>query len=208
MTAISVGVVLTRGAVRFHAGIAYDSSGAAHIRILHLAGHCRIDATSRTAGWVPVPCGLDELDLEQLSYACEAVRKANSRVPYGTTAKNSRFDSFANWKSGEDDSGLTCATFVQKVFEFAGISLADFSTWTQRAGDVEAANRLIEYLESTGEAEPAHLDLMREQAPSFVRLRPEEVGACSAATIRPLPFASAEELGKCIAVEVDRILLS
>lgn len=202
-------MVLCRGAVRFHAGIAYHpEAGNRTLRILHLAGHCVIGATWKLDEWVQVPCALDEYDLELLSTACEAVRKASAQVPYGLASAESGFDSFANWVSGREDSGLTCATFVQKVFEYAGIALADVKQWVRRPGDDLAAQSLIKYLADTRQCDADHLELLRSQAPGFVRLRPEEVAACSAAQDRPVGFRTAWHVGLCIRAETDRLLSS
>jgi len=48
---VDAAVVLTRGAVRFHAGVAYRVADGG-VYILHLAGHLKVRATAPSDAWV------------------------------------------------------------------------------------------------------------------------------------------------------------
>lgn len=171
-------VVLAGGAVRFHAGIAYRAA-TGDLRILHLAGHCRVRVLAPEGGWAEIVPALDLIDQQIIAAHCVTLAEARPEVPYGLKAEG-HFLEDGRFVPGRSGTGLTCASFVQKVFEWCRCPLVDESSWTYRDDDVSAQEALIAHLEEQA-ADPTHVAAVRVNR-CCVRVRPEEVAAAA-----PLP---------------------
>ena len=196
-------VVLTRGAYRFHAGIAYRHQ-AGEMKILHLAGHNRVQSAPLSAVWAQVVPHMDPIELQIVAANCATLAKVHPVVPYGLACRG-KFNEDGTYAPGQAGEGLTCASFVQKVFEWSRTPLVDVSTWTARADDRAAQEALVDYLRQTA-ADPEHIELVRRDI-GCIRVRPEEVGAATAVGTRPMAFLVAEGEGSAIGETAEALRL-
>ena len=196
-------VIFTPGAVRYHAGIAFVSDDG-ELQAVHLAGHLRVRRLRDLDGWIAVAASLDPIELELVAANCQVLIDARPEVPYGLSGTKSRFLDGGLYQPGDDDTGLTCSTFVQKVFEWSLCPLVDESTWVTRVEDLPAQDALVRYLKDEA-ASAAHIAAVEADV-SGLRIRPEEIGAAVGAPTTPVAFSWAEPNGICLAVQLDSYL--
>lgn len=193
--------VFLQKAAPWHTGVLYRDMRGVQWR-LHLAFHHDLKRETiaprfwQKALWVE-PGELDPLTLEELAGLCELVwnRHRSGGLPYGLRYEGAHFDAHAELKQGDDEKGLTCATFVLAIFG-RGTPLVDLATWPPATEeDQKWQASIVYYLEQYG-ADPEHVEAVRKQA-GCIRVRPPEVVAACA---HPLPCphakarASADEL--------------
>jgi len=83
---------------------------------------------------------------------------------------------------GEEDPGMTCATFVSELLAGQGLTLVDYSKWLRDEVPEEDLNwraAKIEDFRSRGKYTSERIAIMETIDP-FIRLRPEEVAAVAA----------------------------
>lgn len=101
-----------------------------------------------------------------------------------------------------DGLGLTCSTFVLKVFESAKVPLIELTNWPMRPDDNVRHASLLHLMENgipgrLHPAPPEHVQRVREELPC-IRLRPEEVAAAALAERLPASFQQVESGGRWI----------
>jgi hypothetical protein len=188
-------VVLMKGAAGLHCGIFYHS-GDATCRVLHLAFHYRLRCDVELEGWGYVLPEIDDVELRVLAGHCALLAVTRPAIPYGFSFGKSRFEDDGKFVPAPGESGLTCTTFVMKVFEWARIPLLDTARWEERAEDVEAQRLLVEMLREDG-ASPEHVAAVEREV-GLARYRSEEVAAASACRARPMGFRDAAERGAIV----------
>lgn len=168
-----------------HVGVGFrDASGKAWRA--HLYFHCELskDEIPRTNSWVrPV---IDEERLALVAAMCERLIERNDSwaIRFGFRFDKTRFDhATGELVLGEDELGLTCATFVLAVFKSVGIDLLKYDEWPARDGDRARFEELRLAVHERSPNDSDHLDALASEQDS-VRFRPEEVAAASA---QPLP---------------------
>lgn len=128
--------------------------------------------------WVE-PREIDPLLQEQLAELCSLICTRNSQngLAYALRYDGAYFDQTGDLKSGPDEHGLTCATFVLALF--ANVSpLIDLASWPAASEeDLKWQQRIVEVLGEYG-AESGHVDAVRAQV-GCIRVRPPEVAAAS-----------------------------
>lgn len=183
--AASVAVPLTN---REHVGIIFrDDDDQAHL--LHLASHRRLCCDDALEGhaWV-APAIAPEL-LPSIAAMCARVVKRNAMgIPYGFRYDASRFASDGQLVLGNDEHGLTCATFVLAVLRSAGVELLKREEWPSRPDDMVRFAKILKALRSAS-AEDAYFDAIEAEV-TAVRFRPTEVAGASAGQ-PPCSFADA-----------------
>src|SRR5258706_15207797 len=85
MATDSISVVLTEGAVRFHAGIAYRSVDGEE-KILHLADHNKVRAALLSPIWAQIVCA-HPIDQDLIAHYCATLAETRPKVPYGLVPK-------------------------------------------------------------------------------------------------------------------------
>lgn len=90
--------------------------------------------------------------------------------------------------------GLTCSSFVLKVFEAGRLPLADLAGWPLRDDDDQRHSDLVEMLRENG-AQPDHVERVAA-VPRCIRVRPEEVAAAGLAPCLPAQFPELEAGGQ------------
>lgn len=196
-------VTVMEGLVGAHVGLDYqdaDDEGAR--RHLHLAWHLRLEnvpVPPADAFWVEPR--LPEAQLDDVAVAAHLIarQQEDGRVPYAFNPADARFDPDGTLQLNHS-LGLTCATFVVRVFERAGIELLDTITWSQdrpverQREDEDAQKALVMYLRRESRS---HADLVEGQV-GCTRIRAEEVAAASGMTGHPIPFMRAEPQGRLV----------
>jgi hypothetical protein len=124
---------------------------------------------------------------------CATLDAVRPRIPYGFRRGTSRFDELGRFIPGPGDTGLTCSTFIQAIFDWARIPLLDEATWEVRDADRVAQQALLEYLRRNKDATADYLVAIEREV-GCMRVRAEEVAASSAISEQPVSFrvASAE----------------
>jgi hypothetical protein len=196
-------ITLMRGAVGLHAGILFRTSDQ-RCRILHLAFHYRLACEAEPTRWAFVSAAIDPIDLQVLAGMCATLDAVRPEIPYGLRRGTSRFDEHGRFVPGPGDAGLTCATFIQAVFDWARIPLLDEATWEVRDEDREAQQLLLGFLRRGEAATEEHLAAVEAEV-GCMRFRTEEVAASSAIANRPVPFRVASEEGVRIRSSFDRL---
>jgi len=189
-------VSLSPGAIGAHVGILY-ASGADGTRHLHLAFHHQltVEPWDRAGpGWIS-PGYLDPLGAVRTLAALVASRHADGEVAYALDPADAQVDSSSGEVRLNQSIGLTCSTFILRLFTAAGLPLVDESTWATRSAariveDTKAQETLVSFLEKRDEA---HAARVRQQI-GCTRIRAEEVAyASSSMAQRPAQLANIEE---------------
>lgn len=155
-----------------------------------------------------VPPGLDE---DEQSAVRAAAVLATKHLPEGGLPYafgGATLDREKGFLLGES-CGLSCATFVNVVFQAAKVKLVDEETWASQrtqeraAQDREAKKRVAQAL-AKREADRDQARRIDSELDS-PRLRAEEIAAASSRKTRPLDLLMAEPLGKQVLAEMDSL---
>lgn len=205
---VAAAVFVHGGFVGAHVGLAYFVDDLGEYRLLYQAWHHitspkdRIDdhlAKTRKNLWWVVP-GLDEYDLISLRSTINRVALSleGRQLPYAFDRANASIDASGVIDLGTS-VGLTCSTFAMLVFEAAKVALLDESTWeTGRSPERKLADTAIySSLVARLQDDPIHAKRIEDDV-ECVRVRAEEVAACSGCVARPVAFAEAEALGRAL----------
>jgi hypothetical protein len=83
------------------------------------------------------------------------------------------------------------------MFDWAGITLLDTTSWRDRPADRVAQENLVDMLRRDRRVSRQHIEAVEREVGCF-RYRSEEVAAGSASQVRPLTFDDAEAAGQRI----------
>ena len=189
-----------------HIGILHRAEGA-EPHFLHLAWHCKLRSHSALPQYITawVAPSFPPRRLRNLAALCRRVWKKNCSggIPYAFSNPTEAFDGATGaFLLGPTRFGLTCASFVLAVFDGAGLSVADCSSWPiNRPGDREWQDHVIAQLAEQN-ADPQHIEHLRSEIGS-VRYRPEEVAAAVALAPPSAAFDAAAYLGEQILVKLQ-----
>lgn len=92
--------------------------------------------------------------------------------------------------------GLTCSSFVLKVFEAGRLPLVDLLNWPHRASDGQLHALLIREMEKR-RVSKQHIDRVAASLPC-IRVRPEEVAAAGLMSFLPAEFSKLEFAGRWV----------
>jgi hypothetical protein len=196
-------VALMAGSVGLHAGILFRTSDQQR-RILHLAFHYQLECEIEPGGWAFVSAAIDPIELDVLAGHCATLEKVRPEVPYGFRRGASRFDEQGRFVPGPGDTGLTCTTFIQAIFDWARIPLLAEATWELRDEDREAQQILLEWLRRNKDATDEYLAAIEAEV-GCMRFRAEEVAAASASSKRPVPLQVASVEGRRVLSSFERL---
>lgn len=195
-------VALIAGAVGLHTGLLFRAADG-ETRVLHLAMHLRLESGT-CEKWVCADPGLDAIELDSVAGFCTLLNARRPRLPYGFRLGESRLDESGRFVAGANETGLTCATFVVAVFEWAKVPLIDVSTWEVRTDDQEAQRELVEVLARSRDATKEHIAAVKREV-GCIRVRAEEVAASSTMSVRPVSFTDAAQIGKEVLAEFSAL---
>lgn len=191
---------------RFHVGLAYRDGGKG--RTLHLEWHKRLaDAPLDTSfGWVEPSADFNRSRARSLAGLCRLVATENesNSIPYGFAWPVEAFDEkTGKYKEDPSRAGLTCATFVLAIFDWASMPLVDIGTWpNERPGDKEWQESIVEDLKKTNPpVDQVHIEAVMKEI-GAKRCRPPEVAAAFTRCPRQSTFTQVEDLSQDIANQV------
>lgn len=173
-----------------HTGLMYFDGD--DVNFLHLACHndLRKDAPDKNYLWLEIP--LDPINKMHFATYCAMIYDNNeSGIPYGLSIDGSSFSEDGNFIPNEPHAGLTCATFVIRVFHAQGFKIINFEKWPSREEDKKWQIEIINFLILKSNAPPKYFDSQYEKILSGVaRFKPEEVVVAGA--LKNPPFGSEE----------------
>jgi hypothetical protein len=187
-----------------HIGILHTSEGAMP-ELLHLAWHCRLQNNVELPHYMTlwIAPSAPPQRLRVVAAACRRIWRKNAKggIPYAFSTPADAFDTATGaYLLGPSRFGLTCASFVLAVFDYAGLRLANYESWPHgRPGDREWQGQIIAMLE--GRAEREHIEYLRSEI-GAVRYRPEEVAAASVLAPPPADFQPTASLGEKILAKI------
>lgn len=167
-------------------------------RYLNLQGHLRLtnELPPPECIWVILP--VHRLRVPAVAGYCRLLWEANGEdtIPYGIQFPDNAFDPVTGlWFFGPDRFGLTCATFVLAALKAQGIELLQLDTWEYRDSDDIWKNKIIRWLENSGNNRRAQF--LRQEEQCF-RYRPEEVAGASLERSLPVDFSTATTNGEIL----------
>lgn len=195
-------VVISDGRYGPHIGISYRCTKKKVQRVLHCAWHFMlIDEAQAPSDRLKTPMvvkpSIDPEELRLLALFCtKRASYGPQDIPYGFRYSASTFADDGRFMPGPGETGLTCATFVVAMFDWARIRLLDVATWEPRAEDAPFFRKVIAELEAT-KASAELLAAWRKETVG-TRIRPEEAAACSAMEGRPVAYKNAKPAGEAL----------
>jgi hypothetical protein len=171
-----------------HTGLLYFDGDC--VNFLHLAWHETLqqEPPDKSYLWLDIP--LDPLNKMHFATYCAMVYDNNKEgIPYGLSLGGSDFSVDGNFIQKEPHVGLTCATFVLRVFHAQGFNIVDFEKWPSKEGDKKWQLKIIGILKKHVSSE--YFNSQYDKILSGVaRFKPEEVVV--AGTLENPPFGSEE----------------
>jgi hypothetical protein len=129
-----------------HVGMIYRGGEIRELSFLHLAWHNKLTDENPDSSFFWIEIGVPRRRARQLASKCRQVSKANGRfIPYGFSPPTAeQFDEeSAKFIFGPTWTGLTCASFVLAVFEFARLRLIRLESWEPRDDDVQWQRTIV-----------------------------------------------------------------
>jgi hypothetical protein len=183
-----------------HVGVAWRADDG--WRFLSLVGDRELKNNAlRNGDWCVSPAVAPEL-LTLVSEMCRRVLDRNElyAIRFGFRFDSTRFNDDGEYVLGENEVGLTCATFVLALFRSAGVELLRVREWPTRPDDEVRHNELIDsFASDRGDIE--HINALQREV-GVVRFRPEEVAAASAVPPHPCSFTDASQAGVALLAAV------
>jgi hypothetical protein len=182
-----------------HIGIVYRLRNA-RPRIVHLAWHYQLldEECSKQDGYIWSESYLDDVNKQLIArFVADVGANCASVIPYGVRSERTVFDQNAQFVSQPVGYGMTCATFVLRIFEQLGYPLLQESTWPLRTEDAHWLYKVVipALRDPTAKVDPGHVNAMENSAQS-PRFRPEEVAAAVPSEQAPLGFDQAAALAR------------
>lgn len=113
-------------------------------------------------------------------------KKSKEKIPYSLRFKETKFTNDGNLSLGENENGLTCATFVVSFFNSVAIELVNLETWPLRdPEDIKWKKFVIEIMNKTN-VPLTHIANVSKEEINF-RLKPEEIAVSSSKKEDELP---------------------
>lgn len=201
VSALAIFIMPTNGGM--HVGILHRNRDI--LRMLDLCWHECLRAADCDRDYACTLPALEFEEINDITAMCRLIEQRHQEhsIPYALGYHRST--GFSN-QTGElilsDGLGLTCSTFVLKVFESAKVPLIELTNWPMRPDDNVRHASLLHLMENgipgrLHPAPPEHVQRVREELPC-IRLRPEEVAAAALAERLPASFQQVESGGRWI----------
>lgn len=189
-----IGIVVSHDGEQFHCGISYELNKG--FNALHLEWHHRLTYTENPdefSHWIKP--NIHKIRQKMVSTKCKRIRNYLDKIPipYALLYCQTSFNNDGMLVLGENEHGLTCATFVLAVFNSCGIKLIDIENWPFRDDDNIWHEKIIKYLNSSKSVSQKHKEYVAKEK-GCARFRPEEVGMSS--TFEPQPGNTEEIIAK------------
>lgn len=164
-----------------HIGFLYQDFNQ-QTKFLHLAWHRQLKNDIPSPKYFIVDD--DFIDIEKVHFAayCALVYAKNeNNISYNFDMDDSYFDDTGQFQKMEEFSGLTCATFVLKIFASQGHHLVDFSTWKPQSKNKEWHLKMLGLLLKYTDTSREFLSKLAIKIKYGIsRFKPEEVAAAVA----------------------------
>lgn len=178
-----------------HTGILFMNKGIRHIQDVQWHERFRSQVCQGKYDFV-VPI-LEDEEVNDVSGVCRLIhgRQASNpkyKIPYAFHPANSFFEPTTGELVLGDGLGLSCSTFVLKVFEAGQVRLVDVDQWPTRPEDDARHEQLLADMErgfpdyGISGADAEHIAKVRATLPC-IRVRPEEVAGCGLLDLIPTP---------------------
>lgn len=165
-----------------------DENEDKQVKFLHFAQDRRLLNGEPCNGYLSfnLPHLLPE-EKTHIAAICETLYNQNQKsIPYSVIFDESSFDEDGNFKLEEDYSGLTCATFVIKVFQKEKIYLINPSSWDATKEDKEWQKSIVEILKNANRISlPTYQLILAKVDAGVPRFRPEEIASAAILDGRP-----------------------
>jgi hypothetical protein len=203
-------VTVSSGPVGAHVGILYLADDEGNCCHLHLAWHYVLENVPNPPNdsfWVEPEVDSYALSDVGASARLIAKRYEDGRIPYAFRPTGAMFAEDGTLQL-HGSRGLTCATFVLRVFDHAQATLIDEQTWDIRSAkrreqDERVQKKLVDYL-SRDPKSREHAKLVAEEI-GCTRFRAEEVAAASGLQRHPIAFVRAEKAGRLVLEALDSV---
>lgn len=190
---------------QYHCGIIYKSEEDEE-RILHLAWNFKLRNTliseNQYGKYYFVNHNINMIRQMDMAAWLENIYRENiNKIHYGLYYKHTYFEHKGIIRLGENECGLTCATFVLAVFKSAGLELIDLDNWPVRPDDLNWQDSLINSIELL---EPEDKDYIKKlhKEKGCPRYKPQEVTASITFDNRPEHFLKIWKKGEIIKKEL------
>lgn len=157
-------------------------------KFLHLQWHETLRNDPPHPHYQVLDIDLEPFEKVHLAAYCALVHDKNGKtMPYNLAMDDSYFDTRGEFHPQKHYSGLTCATFVLKIFSAQGYHLIDPTTWKTARQDKKWQLGMVEYLKEHTTISKAYLEELTILIKyGLTRFKPEEVAA-SIALIESCP---------------------
>lgn len=157
-------------------------------KFLHLQWHETLRNDPPNPHYQVLPIDLEAFEKVHLAAYCSLVHAKNGKnLPYNLAMDDSHFDESGTFHTEKSHSGLTCATFVLKIFSAQGYPLIDPTSWKTARQDKKWQLGMVEYLKEHTTISKAYLEELTIQIKyGLARFKPEEIAA-SIALIESCP---------------------
>jgi hypothetical protein len=165
-----------------HVGIYFKANGDP-LKILHQPGHYEVlvDTPDHKYLWLDVQ--LDEPNQIHMATFCAMIGQMNSDgIAYSICHKGTSFDNIGNFQTEEVYAGLTCATFVMRIFESNGFPIINEEDWSHIVPDKAWQKQILQGIKQAyPKIDENHIVYqLKRRREGVTRYKPEEV-ACAAA---------------------------
>jgi len=210
---VAVGIAATNvDQKQLHVGLVHKGSQCS-AELLHLAWHHCLRNESVLAASLPrihwVGLRLLPERAEALAALCRRIAKRNAQeIAYGLVYTGGTFAADGTVRLGDEEIGLTCATFVLAALKGGGVELLQLETWGKDCEDLNWQEQIVGQLQRYQERYPSriseqHIANVKQQI-GCTRYKPDQVtGACSADNY-PVDYATAN----CLGTRVKKALLA
>lgn len=197
-----------------HVAILYNPQQG-ETRLSHLTGDFGFTDERWDGSYLWQAAGdLDEVELPTVVARFNSLRRNWPAIPYGFRFKSCNFDfnqdGSVRFKAGGQEDGLTCSTFIVRLFECLGWPIADIDTWPDRPEDTQWARDLAAHMANAPIAQRVpvlrdRLRAARDAADKDPRVRPEELAGAFVQRPWPVRFAAAEAVARQIIAELAAV---
>ena len=186
-TNIVAAVVCRTEEGNLHAGLLFRNGDS--VAELHLGWEDYLSDRWRWAGVWASP----EAPTEKLVAAAGMCRliwrrfQRDKKFPYALRFDGTTFDASGRLVLGSKSRGLTCATLILAVMDFAEIRILEEDSWPVRRSEDQA---FLEFVRPF--AAPSHLKILEQEVEAGVRrIWPDEVVGACACELLPVEFETA-----------------
>ncbi|RVU30233.1 hypothetical protein [Neptunomonas marina] len=172
--------IMSYGLRQQHVGIYFKVDGD-QLRLLHQPWHRDVLIGDPSNKYLWLDVALDPDNQTHMATMCEMIGGMNpDGIPYSICNRGTSFSALGVYEAEHAYAGLTCATFVMRVFESNGFPIINEDDWSHITPDRTWQTQILQALENAG-VDKNHMayQLQRKQE-GVTRYKPEEVATAAA----------------------------